>query len=460
MLARLFMVVAWPGPICSEQWIMKTMFKKPTRVSFTALVGALVLGFVISLFVVGFNRITPDAAAGQAKPARQVLDKPAAKLPVILLTGFEPFGKSRPPNPSWEAIKDLDGREWKGCRLVCKQVPVVWGAPLEHLPAWISEYQPVAIFSFGQGGSGSFALESKASNVRNRKSVDNRGQRRPTRTIVANGPEYLHASVNCEKFARVLSAKGYPARVSTAAGRYLCEEALYSLEYLKSRNQVEGTVMFCHVPPPDTEIGAALRVLGGSTLGLLGSGLGQGPHLAASSACLGKRLRGKPVTVEYIQQFVKDTLETWHALYQTETSADPAEQPRANDPRLEEIKEFIGRYFRTWSNQDMKGYDACFLPDASVQFLDPRGRLETYSRPQFIADQRAYHQRAAQRATEVAESMDVRFEAKLARVVVFWKLTAGPRIETGYDHFTLLKHEGNWRIVNLVFYPSAKKISD
>ena len=52
--------------------------------------------------------------------------------------------------------------------------------------------------------------------------------------------------------------------------------------------------------------------------------------------------------------------------------------------------------------------------------------------------------------------MDIRFESKLARVVVYWKLTAGPKTEYGYDHFTLMKHEGRWRIVNLVFYVTKR----
>ena len=97
---------------------------------------------------------------------RFALQPQPAKLPVILLTGFEPFGSDRSPNPSWESIKTLDGREWKGYKLVCKQMAVVWASPRKQLEGWIAEHKPVAIFSFGQGGKGSFCLESKASNTR------------------------------------------------------------------------------------------------------------------------------------------------------------------------------------------------------------------------------------------------------------------------------------------------------
>jgi hypothetical protein len=196
---------------------------------------------------------------------------------------------------------------------------------------------------------------------------------------------------------------------------------LYSLEYVKSTKQPNTSVLFCHVPPLDS------------------------------------RIWDDKITPEYVQQFVQEMLETWHTIYQEEAPADGAKpngetkkDPRARDTK--EIKEFIGRYFRTWSEQDMKGYDACFLPDASIQHIGSRGRLSTYSRPDFIESQREYHRTSPHKTTEVAETVDIRFEERLARVVVYWKLTAGPRTSRGYDHFTLMRHEGSWRIVNLVFY--------
>jgi pyroglutamyl-peptidase len=354
-----------------------------------------------------------------AQSAGQAGDKTTPVRPVILLTGFEPFGEGRPPNPSWEAIKELDGREWRGYQLVCKQLPVVWGSPLEHLPGWVDQYHPVAIFSFGQGGPG-FTIESKASVERN-DYEDNRGERPRTRTIVKDGPNEFRASINCEKLVDLLSEKGYPIRVSTRAGRYLCEEALYSLEYMKSTKHLEATVLFCHVPP------------------------------------LISKIRGKEATVGYVHQFVKDMLEAWYTVYHTKTPTGTAEEANqgAKDPRYQEIKEFISRYFRTWSEQDMKGYDECFLPDACIQFIDSQDRLHTSARAGFVANQAEYHRTAPHKSVEVPEAMDIRFEAKLARAVVSWKLTAGPRTERGYDHFTLVKHEGKWRIINLTFYATS-----
>lgn len=131
----------------------------------------------------------------------------------------------------------------------------------------------------------------------------------------------------------------------------------------------------------------------------------------------------------------------------------PTARPdKPEDPRYLEVEEFVRNYFGTWSNRDIEGYQACFLPAASIQFIDSRGELATYARAQFVASQRKHHRTARHRMTEVPESIDIRFESRLARAVVYWKLTAGPKTDFGYDHFTLVKHQGEWRIVNLVFY--------
>ena len=126
------------------------------------------------------------------------------------------------------------------------------------------------------------------------------------------------------------------------------------------------------------------------------------------------------------------------------------------DPQQAEVEEMIRRYFQTWSDQDIAGYGACFLPTAVVQFIDSQDQLTSSALGSFLQSQREAHRRARYRQTEVPETIDIRFEQKLARVVVYWKLTAGPKTEYGYDHFTLLKVRGQWRIVNLVFYETKQ----
>ena len=211
--------------------------------------------------------------------------------------------------------------------------------------------------------------------------------------------------------AKPLAAKGYPIRVSTNAGQYLCEECLYSLEYLKQKHDLAATVLFCHVPP------------------------------------LGAQVAGRAVDAAYVQQFVLDLLAAWQTLYQNAPGPQPA--PR-EDARTAEVKQFVETYFRTWSNRQMDAYADCFHSDAVIQFIDSTGRVRNQTKEPFCAEQRTVQNTTP--AVEVPTSMEIRFEARLARAVVAWKLTQGRRVETGYDHFTLIKQNGRWRIVNLVFY--------
>ena len=202
----------------------------------------------------------PAAATAQARPAT------GASRPVILLTGFEPFGEARPPNPSWDGIAALDGRQWHDYRLVCKRMRVEWGAARRQLQQWIAEYHPVAIFSFGEGLPGAFALESEASNSRGQY-PDNRDALPPSPAIVDGGPAAFHSALDLAAFSRAFR-KRIPGPRIDARGPLPLRGMLYSLEYLKTKNPL-GTVSFCHVPP------------------------------------LGTRVGDKPVTAAYVRQFVE-----------------------------------------------------------------------------------------------------------------------------------------------------------
>lgn len=387
----------------------------PARHSFDPLVrrlGTLWTAAILITLLAVLQRPALVAAAEDGAPGK----------PVILLTGFEPFGESKPPNPSWEAIKNLDGREWSGHLLVSKQLPVVWGSPLDRLPSWVEQYKPVAVFAFGQGRPGAFTIETKA---RNRRAPypDNLGQTPPAPDIVDGGPEALDATIDAPKLVEAMAAKGYAIKASTDAGRYLCEETLYGLEYLKTNRKIDGPVLFCHIPP------------------------------------LGSKIEDQTIDEPYVEQFAKDLLMAWNEIEQ-ETAKPEAQPAPAASAKEQAVKAFVEHYFKVWSDQDMDAYDDCFMTDASIQYIDHRGQLFTSPRQRFVASQREVHRRSTTRSIEVPVTIDIRFEQEFARAVVYWKLTSGPRIQMGYDHFTLKQDRGRWRIVNLLFYATSDNTAD
>jgi hypothetical protein len=128
----------------------------------------------------------------------------------------------------------------------------------------------------------------------------------------------------------------------------------------------------------------------------------------------------------------------------------------AADAREQGVRELIDRYFLTWNAQDIERYGQCFMPQAAVQLLDPNGRLTTLSLRAFLQTQREAHART-QGLHETPETVDVKFEGQLARVVVSWKLVSGDQVQSGYDHFTLIPSGGQWRIANLIFYETPQQ---
>lgn len=226
-----------------------------------------------------------------------------------------------------------------------------------------------------------------------------------------------------------LTKKGYTARVSRQAGQYLCEETLYSLELVR-QNRPDLTVAFCHVPP------------------------------------LGSTVSNTAVDGSFIQQFVLDYLDVWQAHIKGKNAAAVATptslavQKAAADPKNSElpaIRKLIDGYFKSWSEQRMKDYGDCFAEGAVIQEVTRSGEIFTQAKAPFVAAQTSYHKSAVHKAIEVPVTTDFTFEAELARAVVYWKLTAGPRTQFGYDHFTLIKQGGEWKIANLVFYGTKER---
>jgi pyroglutamyl-peptidase len=358
------------------------------------------------------------ASCSECVQAAEVLAKP-----VLLLTGFEPFGTGRPPNSSWEGIKALDGRVIGQYTLACREMQVEWGAPLVQLGAWIDELRPAAVMSFGQGGPG-YAIETRARNTRGHQQ-DNEGNMPPTPLVAAEGPEEFAATIDVDSLVTALANQRCGVRLSRDAGQYLCEETLYTLELLKQRDRIKGDVLFCHVPPLHSDVG------------------------------------GAEVTADDVQKFVERLVTTWAEPQRVRTKVLNSEasviRQAAPDPREADVRALIERYFRTWSAKDMDRYAQCFLPQAAVQLLEPEGKLVTMPLRPFLQSQTESHRTSKTGMTEAPESIRVTFEGRVARAVVFWKLVEGARVEFGYDHFTLVDVGGQWRIANLLFYATPEE---
>ncbi len=184
--------------------------------------------------------LTAFSLAGSILPAQTA---PAAPPPDIVVSGFEAFG-GRSENASWVLAEEIAKAFPKEVRAV--QVPVVWGAPQTAIDG--TKPLPQVWIAFGEGTS-ELQIETLAHNVRGRY-PDNHGTKPATPDIVKDSAAELHQTAKVEGLAEALTQAGFPTHVSQNAGRYICEEMLYSLLHAQKQHpDALRLVLFIHVPP-------------------------------------------------------------------------------------------------------------------------------------------------------------------------------------------------------------------
>lgn len=173
----------------------------------------------------------------------------AGDPPRIIVSGFGPFA-GRPVNASSMLAKAIVARNPKwNARAI--EIPVLWGEPAKVL-AEVSTPPWGVWLAFGEGGPGSLAIETLAHNARG-KGQDVEHQTAPKPVIHEGGPAELRLGIDAEALARKLTRLGVTTRVSSSAGKYLCEEMLYTLLLAQQQLEHRG-VIFIHIPPFGTTL--------------------------------------------------------------------------------------------------------------------------------------------------------------------------------------------------------------
>ena len=169
-------------------------------------------------------------------------------MKTVLVTAFEPF-EGESINPSWEAVRALEGKEIGGARIVSRQLPVVFSDVLGVLNAAIDEVQPDLILSVGQaGGRSDITVERIGINVDDARIPDNAGQQPVDEPIVAGGPAGYFSTLPIKAIVAAVREAGIPASVSQTAGTFTCNRVMYGLLHRlhTQGNRVRGG--FLHIP--------------------------------------------------------------------------------------------------------------------------------------------------------------------------------------------------------------------
>lgn len=168
-------------------------------------------------------------------------------LPRVLLTGFDPFG-GESINPSWEAVRRLDGQIVSGHVIAAEQLPTCFGLSLRRLRTALRRHAPVLTICVGQaGGRASLSLERIAINVDDARIADNAGARPVDTPIVRRGPAAYFSTLPIKAQLRALQAAGVPVEISQTAGTFVCNHVFYGLMHaLRATPRRRGG--FVHIP--------------------------------------------------------------------------------------------------------------------------------------------------------------------------------------------------------------------
>ena len=167
----------------------------------------------------------------------------------ILLTGFEPFDKDA-INPSWEAVRALDGWHFEGATVRARRISCVFGAALRELDAVIDEVQPQLVIGVGQaGGRSEISPERVAINIDDGRICDNAGFQPIDEPVVTGAPVGYFSSLPIKAIVRDLRAAGIPATVSNSAGTFVCNHLFFGLMHRIATRPVPGMRGgFIHIP--------------------------------------------------------------------------------------------------------------------------------------------------------------------------------------------------------------------
>jgi pyroglutamyl-peptidase len=167
-------------------------------------------------------------------------------MKTVLLTGFDPFDGAA-INPSWEAVRQLDGWSGDDFRVVARELPCVFGRSIEALCGFVDEVRPDVVIAVGQaGGRPEISVERIAINVDDARIVDNAGQQPVDVPIVADGPAAYFTTLPIKAMVAAIRSRGLKAGVSQTAGTFVCNHVFYALmHHLRGLPVKAG---FIHVP--------------------------------------------------------------------------------------------------------------------------------------------------------------------------------------------------------------------
>ncbi len=168
-------------------------------------------------------------------------------MQTVLLTGFEPFDQD-PVNPSWEAVRQLNGVQLSAdVQIVARLLPCAFATSEECLTQLIAELRPAMVIAAGLGpGRSDISIERVAINVNDARIPDNLGEQPVDTAVVADGPAAYFSTLPIKAMVKAVREAGIAASVSQTAGTFVCNQVFYLLQHALAGTRIRSG--FVHVP--------------------------------------------------------------------------------------------------------------------------------------------------------------------------------------------------------------------
>jgi pyroglutamyl-peptidase len=186
--------------------------------------------------------------------------KNKGKRRAALVTGFEPFA-GHGLNPTAELAKKIDGQTIAGVDVAGRILPVDIEKIDGAIAKVLAEVDPVAVVNLGLvAGEPVVRLERVALNLAAFEIPDNAGRLVEDVPLDKAGETALWSRLDLPRIRRAMLDHGIPVRLSSTAGTYLCNAAMY--RFLR-RVPAAIPCGFIHIPLLRAQVAALLDKPGG-----------------------------------------------------------------------------------------------------------------------------------------------------------------------------------------------------
>ena len=173
----------------------------------------------------------------------------------IILTGFEPFGKSD-VNPSILACQEYDNERIGEYIVQSFEIPLIFSRIKDEIITLITK-NPVAIICMGQSPRAVISLERVAINIADVSKTAYNCDTKPTDEILEiDDPAGYFTTLPIRQIKEKLEKEKIPCEISNSAGTFGCNQIFYHLMHNLAKRDLTIPAGFIHVPSlPEQVIG-------------------------------------------------------------------------------------------------------------------------------------------------------------------------------------------------------------